>query len=255
MNQLIIWKDFRLFFGSYPRAITAHSHPVVQLVVAVEGSFLLKDNLGNWLRKKGLLIAPNCAHECDAKNVSIISVDIDPESSLGEWILTNQLKNQPILDYPFGDVEPIDVEAFSACVDNQDWLALRSFIQGAFLYRQNNPKIEKDERIQHVVNFISEHINENITTEKLMEVSHLSKSRLIHLFKAEMGLPIRNYILWVRLQIVFESILGGKSLTTASHEAGFSDQAHMTRTFTKMIGVPPSLVRKNSKFVQVSFPE
>ncbi|MFH4967471.1 AraC family transcriptional regulator [Gaetbulibacter sp. M240] len=255
MNQLIICKDLRLFFGSYPRTITEHSHPVIQLIVAVEGCFLSKDDSGNWLSKNGLLIGPNHTHECDARDVPIISVDIDPESSLGEWVLTNQLKSQPILDYPHSDINPIDIKAFSDCVENQDWRALRSMIENTFFFRKSNIEIEKDERIRDVLNFISEHIHENITTERLMDVSHLSESRLIHLFKKEMGLPIRNYILWTRLQIVFESILRGESLTAASYEAGFSDQAHMTRTFTKMIGVPPSSVIKNSKFVQVSFPE
>ena len=88
----------------------------------------------------------------------------------------------------------------------------------------------------------------------LTEVAYLSESRLLHLFKEEMGLPVRNYILWYKLKIVLEHILEGNALTTASYSAGFADQAHMTRTFTRMTGVPPSLLTKNSKFVQVSFP-
>lgn len=127
-------------------------------------------------------------------------------------------------------------------------------IHEAFYFNLDETETQKDERIANVVEYISENIQQNLNTESLMEVAHLSESRLLHLFKEMMGLPIRNYILWHRLQIVIEMIMKGESLTTASYLAGFGDQAHMTRTFTKMIGIPPSLISKNSKFVQVSIP-
>jgi len=94
-----------------------------------------------------------------------------------------------------------------------------------------------------------------IDTKTLMEIAHLSESRMLHLFKEKMGLPIRNYILWFRLKTVLLQILDGKSLTEAAYSAGFSDQAHMTRTCVKMLGIPPSQIIKNSKFVQVSIQE
>lgn len=255
MNQLIIWKDIRLFYGSHPREIKKHSHPIIQLVVAIEGSFRSKDRQGNWLDKKGLLFAPNHSHECDANQLPIISLDIDPESSLGEWILGKQLKKETVVDYPSDEMAILDADQFSNFLSKEDWPALRNMIEEVFYYQKTKQNSQKDQRIKDIVDFISTHIHQGINTEMLMEVAHLSESRLIHLFKEEMGLPIRNYILWQRLKIVLELILGGASLTEASYEAGFSDQAHMTRTFTKMFGVPPSLISKNSKFVQVSIPQ
>jgi len=87
-----------------------------------------------------------------------------------------------------------------------------------------------------------------------MNVSYLSESRLLHLFKQEIGLPIRNYILWHRLQLAFKELSKGHSLTEVAYLTGFSDQSHLTRTFVKTIGATPSSLLKNSKFIQVSFP-
>jgi len=254
MNYLIIWKDFKIFYGSHSRTVDEHSHPVIQLVFAIRGTFRSKDDSGNWVAKKGLLIAPNCPHECDASDVPIISIQIDPESSLGGWILSNQLNDRLIIDYPSKDIVSIDINRFSDHLVHEDWPAIREMIETAFGFRKTTPLFHKDERIQDVVAFISNNIGQKINSATLAEVAYLSESRLLHLFKAEMGLPIRNYILWLRLQIVIELIVDGDSLTTASYKAGFSDQAHMTRTFTNMIGVPPSLISKNSKFVQVFTP-
>jgi AraC-like DNA-binding protein len=224
------------------------------LVFAIRDTFRSKDDSGNWVAKKGLLIAPNSTHECDASNISIISIQIDPESSLGEWILSNQLKDRLIIDYPSKDIVSIDINTFSEYLVKEDWPAIREMIETAFGFQKTKLLIHKDKRIQDVVEFISKNIDQNNDSETLAEVACLSESRLLHLFKEEMGLPIRNYILWLRLQIVIELILEGDSLTTASYKAGFSDQAHMTRTFSRMIGVPPSLISMNSKFVQVYTP-
>ncbi|MTI30822.1 helix-turn-helix transcriptional regulator [Xanthovirga aplysinae] len=254
MNYLVIWSDFRLFYGSHPRRVTEHSHPVIQLVVAAHGTFLSKDKSGNWINKKGLLIAPNHIHQCDANNIHIISIDINPESSLGEWVLSKQLKNVPIIDYPSKDIVKLDFKIFSELLNNENWEAMRIMIENTFQYQNTFRTSQKEGRIQNILDFISNNIDKNITSEMLMEVAYLSESRLLHLFKEKMGLPISNYILWTRLKIVQEQILKGHSLTHASYKAGFADQAHMTRTFKKMTGVPPSLIAKNSKFVQVSFP-
>ncbi|WMN12088.1 AraC family transcriptional regulator [Marivirga salinae] len=255
MNHFIIWKDIRLFYGSHARSVTQHSHPIIQFVVAVEGTFQSKDVNGNWMQHKGLLLAPNHAHECDANGIEIISVEIDPESNLGEWILSNQLKSDQIIEYPSTQISSIDTKTIVGLIKNENWAGIRQIIESSLDFKSAVETVNKEKRIQEVVNYIKANIKQEITTQQLMEVAHLSESRLLHLFKEIKGLPIRNYILWHRLQIVLKQLLDGQLLTTAAYEAGFSDQAHLSRTFTKMIGVPPSLIAKNSKFIQVSFPQ
>ena len=254
MNQLVIWNDLKLFCGSNPRAVAEHSHPVVQLVLAIQDSFLSKNETGDWIEKTGLLIAPNHFHECDANNVPILSIDIDPASALGEWIMNNQLKNQPVIDYPSNELAMLDFDDLSGKLENENWKATRIIIENTFHFQNTRETLQRDDRIESILDYISENIDQKVNTQSLMEVAHLSESRMLHLFKETMGLPIRNYILWYRLKIVFEQILAGNSLTHAAYQAGFSDQAHLTRTFIKMVGVPPSVLAKNSRFVQVSFP-
>lgn len=255
MNHFILWKDLRLFHGSHPRSVTEHSHPMIQLVIAVEGFFQSKDKNGLWTPKKGLLMAPNHVHECDANNVKILSLEIEPQSNLGEWINRNQLKNSNVIEYPSEDFPKVDTQQILECIDHENWTGIRQIVENAFHFKGAIENKTMEPRIQEVVTFIKANIKQEINTQQLMDVAHLSESRLLHLFKEVNGLPIRNYILWRRLQIVLKSIMEGKSLTVAAHEAGFSDQAHLTRTFTKMIGVPPSLMTKNSRFIQVSIPE
>ena len=68
--------------------------------------------------------------------------------------------------------------------------------------------------------------------------------------REQMGLPIRRYALWQRMLAALGDMAGGAPTTEAAHAAGFSDAAHLSRTFRAMFGVPPSELFKNSRFVQ-----
>ena len=69
----------------------------------------------------------------------------------------------------------------------------------------------------------------------------LSSGRLSRLFRAATGMPIRRYVLWLRLRAALGALQSGdRTLSEAAHEAGFSDAAHLTRTFRRMFGIAPS---------------
>ncbi|NUR30925.1 MAG: helix-turn-helix transcriptional regulator [Catenulispora sp.] len=70
--------------------------------------------------------------------------------------------------------------------------------------------------------------------------AHLSESRLSHVFREELGLPFRPYVLWARLRAALSALSRGASLTEAAHTAGFADAAHLTRTVRTMMGDAPS---------------
>ncbi|MGF1756404.1 helix-turn-helix transcriptional regulator [Photobacterium sagamiensis] len=65
----------------------------------------------------------------------------------------------------------------------------------------------------------------------------LSESRFLHLFSEELGVPWRPYLLWCRMTCAIKAILNGTSATDAAHLAGFSDSAHLSRTFRKTFGM------------------
>lgn len=68
----------------------------------------------------------------------------------------------------------------------------------------------------------------------------LSESRLLHLFKAATGVPLRRYKLWIAMGVAMRAVARGESLTTAAFDAGFSSSAHFSATFRKMFGLEPS---------------
>ena len=65
----------------------------------------------------------------------------------------------------------------------------------------------------------------------------LSTSRFLHLFREQMGIPWRRYLLWRRIICAIQSMLAGCSATDAAFATGFSDSAHLSRTFKSNFGM------------------
>ncbi len=71
----------------------------------------------------------------------------------------------------------------------------------------------------------------------------LSDGRFMHAFTESVGIPWRPYVLWLRVQRAVAAIADGVALSAAAADAGFSDAAHMSRTFRKTLGLTPVQVR------------
>ncbi|MFB8279315.1 helix-turn-helix domain-containing protein [Nocardia colli] len=73
----------------------------------------------------------------------------------------------------------------------------------------------------------------------------ISATRLTHLFTEQVGIPLRRYILWLRLYIAMNGVMAGDDVDTASDSAGFADSSHLTRTCRRTFGLPPSMMSRD----------
>jgi AraC family transcriptional regulator len=89
-----------------------------------------------------------------------------------------------------------------------------------------------------------------------------SPFHLARLFKRHTGMTIRFYRLRLRLAMALQDIADGATdLSSLAVRTGFSDHAHMTTTFRKLLGSTPTAIRrqlgsrrlqKESKFLQAA---
>ena len=94
-----------------------------------------------------------------------------------------------------------------------------------------------DERVSKVIAWANAQLTTPIRLADAAAVAGLSPDRLRHVFVKHTGLPFRTYVLWLRLLKALEAFSHGESLTTAAHQAGFADSAHLSRTFRRTFGV------------------
>jgi len=108
------------------------------------------------------------------------------------------------------------------------------------LTKSPNTKHAIDQRIVRVIELIHEHVEDNISTDRFAEEIGVSPSRLVQLFREQVGAPIRRYRLWHRLFCATQVIAQTQNLSAGAHAAGFADTAHFNRTFKRMIGMTPT---------------
>ena len=84
----------------------------------------------------------------------------------------------------------------------------------------------------------------------MAEAARLSSRRFREVFASQVGLSCRQYLLWVRLESALRELARGSSLTQAALAAGFADGAHLTRTFRRMMGIPPSAIARSVTFME-----
>lgn len=106
------------------------------------------------------------------------------------------------------------------------------------------PDNEKISKLQPVMDYIQEHISEELSLEILAKQMYVSKYYLSHRFKEVMGFPLRIYITQRRLSLAKQLLRQGYSVTVAGSQSGFNSSAHFIRTFAKFTGISPKQYAK-----------
>ncbi|MFJ7494401.1 AraC family transcriptional regulator [Streptomyces sp. NPDC097727] len=84
---------------------------------------------------------------------------------------------------------------------------------------------------------------ENITADEVARVAGCSRFTLYRGFRAAYGFAPSDYQRDLRLRRARTLLAEGTAPSTAAAEAGFADQAHLTRWFTRTYGVTPAAYR------------
>ncbi|MHC4482014.1 MAG: PocR ligand-binding domain-containing protein, partial [Planctomycetota bacterium] len=114
-------------------------------------------------------------------------------------------------------------------IDNQEdlcaWIstALNEFIE--LVYSSQDAK--KVTQITPAINYIDANYDKSIMLDELARISHLSVSRLAHVFKEQMGITIIDYLTSVRIERAKELLLAtDQSCTEICFQIGYNNQSY-----------------------------
>ena len=80
--------------------------------------------------------------------------------------------------------------------------------------------------------------------DDLAEAAGMSPFALLRAFRGETGLPPHAYLNQLRVRHARRLLDGGLAPAVVAAEAGFADQAHLTRHFKRVVGVPPGAYQR-----------
>jgi len=222
--------------------VDVHYHQCFQIVVSLRNTI---DSVINGQPHQGLsgfFVNQYISHSCRAEDTEALVYFIDAESYQG-WQLKHLLDGRPFL--------PID--AIPAVKDTNR----ASFAEEVLDRLLPAPSAQRliDDRIREALTFIDRRLDIPLVLDEVAGQVFLSAERFRHLFAQETGVPFSQYILWKRIkQVIFQVLQDGISMSTASIQNGFTDQAHFTRLFRRTFGVSAKQLLKNSRYVQFLSP-
>lgn len=91
----------------------------------------------------------------------------------------------------------------------------------------------------NLCDFINNHLDEDLSLERLAAFFYVSKYHISHIFKDNMGISLHQYITKKRLQASKNGILSGIPFTEVYHQYGFHDYTSFYRAFKKEFGSSP----------------
>jgi AraC-like DNA-binding protein len=249
-SVLYFWNGLALFLGELTDA-SEHRHNAIQLSIGLTQSFKLQTS-DREKAYQAVITAPNSPHRFIGYGGKQAILLIEPETRLGQSILQKYLQNHSISEIAYDDFKMSlnelrnHLPAENKCKEAKLLCnsVLNTLLEAPVLPKPIDPRIEK------ALSLIERSQHQKISSKTIAQQIYLSESRFIHLFSEQMGIPLRRYLLWLRLIQGIKVALEGVSLTSAAHEVGFADSAHFSRTFKEMFGLTPSELFKNSKFVQ-----
>jgi AraC family transcriptional regulator, arabinose operon regulatory protein len=105
-----------------------------------------------------------------------------------------------------------------------------------------------DPRIEAVLGVLNQRFRERFTLAELAHSVALSPSRLAHLFKAQTGISVIEFLLDLRLRQAARLLeFSGLSVGEIAHEVGFQSPFYFSRQFKRYFGQSPLAYRQQTQ--------
>ncbi len=98
--------------------------------------------------------------------------------------------------------------------------------------------------MQEVLSYINNHYTQPIRIENLARSFGISVSYLSHEFVRFTNRSVYDYVLYRRVMLARQQMLGSASLNDIAYQCGFNDYSNFLRSFSKIVGMSPSQYRK-----------
>lgn len=153
----------------------------------------------------------------------------------------------------FQGIDPLGLfrQMFSCCEGDANETVIYSYLTALLcatrsIFR-NQPQLvepKEENRVgRELLEYINEHLTEDISLSVLSEYVHMSPSQVNRVFKRVTGTSVYHYIVKKRLIAAQELIIAGEGAVSASQRCGFRDYSSFFRLYKKQMGSAPTAVK------------
>lgn len=184
------------------------------------------------------MIAPDVEHATEAGCPSAFLVYVDPDTVDGRRLRRVVNVKQTANGW---DDAGAPLESMVSDAPPSNWTEAAALVRRflAVFVQPHMPPQAMHPAVLCTVQSLYDGLDAGVRLAEVAAPVRLSEGRLSHLLSQQLGLGLRPYVLWLRLQRAAEQVGRGASMSAAAIAAGFPDGAHMTRTFRRMFGAAP----------------
>lgn len=249
---LYIFEDIKLYIGKLPENTAKLMSVVDTLVVGLEKNInTYMDKSDSWVESRSVLYQGGT--QWDKKVQGVCAYFLIEPMSIHSQILKGQMRK-------------IDANLYVDLPMSETFLQA---IMRLFFYKPKGKKVLQlldelifadhyklmlsgiDHRVLKVIDYIRSSSPKDFDITELSDIAHLSSSRLMHLFKNETNVTLRQFHTWAKIRYALKLYAQNWKLTAAGRSAGFCDDAHFSNTFKKFIGFPPSSLFRGKYSTQI----
>jgi AraC-like DNA-binding protein len=245
LNGRIYFGPQRVLYLGPSLAVSVHRHHALQLFLPLSGAIRLRSGPGaSWRGYEGAIVAPSCPHEADSPTALLATLWLEPGLEPARRLASRARGAgiAPLERAALERVAPALLRCWNEGYDAARACGLVAQVLAA-LAPAPPPRTTLDPRVKQARRMLRSHAGSPNPLGSIAAALSLSPSRLTHLFSAELGLPPRRYLLWLRLLDAVAELARGASISDAACTAGFADAPHLTRTFRRMLGFTPAAAR------------
>lgn len=236
-----------------------HFHETFAIGVVESGETRLRTVRGQWIARAGTILAfsPGEVHGAEPLSphgfayrmvyppvtvLRAIGIDVSPLRH-GQPLFAAPVLEDERLGIALRDAhvplmaDGVSPSAESRLVASLRELAVRHRIDGAAA-----PTVARTRDLDIVEcarTFLEAHLGTPLRLASVADACGVSSFALIHIFARVVGVPPYAYLLQLRVNRAKALLGDGWGVADAAYECGFADQSHLTRTFKKVVGVPP----------------
>lgn len=238
MSRIIFRKSYIVIIPSFGKTDT-HKHPLVHLFFGRNGCRITAK--GKEIQGNIILLDSNVRHIVNDNNGCDFFLLIDPTSVIAE-----QLQQKYMQESYYAEIFDNTINLTENLFDLSDdeIIAAAENMLSALGVKADETS-DKDERIEQIVSKVISGEWLNYSVKEIAEAVFLSESRLTHLFKEQVGISPKSYILIRKMERVYKFVTSGGKITQAAQEAGFSSSAHLAYTCKTLTGVSITDVLKS----------
>lgn len=215
---------------------TVRTVGALQLYVASEGELKIQIAGGEWQTTEMAVVYPYVSHQIEAEARLIYSISIEPESIDLDAkpihpLVSGAADSKCLLQRVRSTVQWMRSEGEAL---NLSSIELDDRLFGTPL----KPRV-LDSRIQQVIELLSSSSDQSLSAEDCAQHVSLSFSRLLHLFKGEVGYPFRSFRSWKKARHLLEYVTSSSSLTNVALDIGYPDSAYFSNSIKQTYGLKP----------------